>query len=193
MRRIFLTGPIGCGKSTLIRNALGESFNCAGGFITKRVLGPENLEGFDITSPDGCGNPEIPRMRFLTFRDGKTERNNEAFSVFAAKLLRGSAGKPFAVIDEIGGFELLLPAFMEAFVDFLALQLPCVGVLKSIPASRKLSRAAGLSEDYLRAAGLFRRRLLSEPDTEILETFGHGDKAALERLTDWKEEYVHYE
>ena len=37
-RRLFLTGPIGCGKSTLIAKALGSTVRHAGGFLTLRVI-----------------------------------------------------------------------------------------------------------------------------------------------------------
>ncbi len=37
-RRLLLTGPIGCGKSTLIINTLGSAIRDAGGFLTLRVI-----------------------------------------------------------------------------------------------------------------------------------------------------------
>ena len=52
-RRLLLTGPIGCGKSTLIINALGSAIRDAGGFLTLRVIEDGRLAGFDLCSTDG--------------------------------------------------------------------------------------------------------------------------------------------
>ncbi len=191
MRRIFLTGPIGCGKSTLIKNTLGKSLGFAGGFVTERVFEAGRLQGFDIVSPGAHENlQERSHVRFLTFCGNEIKRNDEAFSVFAAKLLDEASEKSFTIIDEIGGFELLIPEFMRAFEKFIASKTPCIGVVKSLPASEKLSKTAELSTEYLKAAKDFHLCLASEPDTEILETFGRGDENALRKLKRWKEKYV---
>ena len=124
MRRIFLTGPIGCGKSTLIKNTLGKSLSFAGGFVTERVFEVGRLQGFDIVSLRAHENlQERSRVRFLTFYGNKIRRNDEAFSIFAAMLLDEASERPFAIIDEIGGFELLIPEFMKAFEKFLISKL----------------------------------------------------------------------
>ncbi|MFR5782555.1 MAG: nucleoside-triphosphatase [Oscillospiraceae bacterium] len=52
-RRLLLTGPIGCGKSTLIANALGGAIRHAGGFLTLRVIEHGRLAGFDLAP--ACG------------------------------------------------------------------------------------------------------------------------------------------
>lgn len=218
MKRIFLTGPIGCGKSTLIRTVLGNSLSVAGGFVTLRVLEDEELVGFDLVSTGiseslretvNMGNSVSPKLvqldsadlglyeraghlcfRFLTFKEGKVRRNDEAFSVFASALLREACTKPFAVIDEIGGFEILISEFMEAFEMLLKSQVPCVGVLKSLPSANKLSETAGLDSEYLRAAESLHLRLASDPETEIVEFSSREDKHALHKLRNWKDQYL---
>jgi len=191
LKRIFLTGPIGCGKSTLIKNVLGDSLDVAGGFLTKRIPEQGELEGFDIVSPAVCEDPRRSSgVRFLTFCKDGAKRNNDAFSGFAAGLIREAIEKPFAVIDEIGGYELLIPEFMEAFEEFLASPVPCLGVLKALPSSEKLSETIGLSTEYLKVAQRFHLRLLAEAETEILETFGRGDENTRRRLKHWKEKYA---
>ncbi len=209
MKRIFLTGAIGCGKSTLIRAVLGDRLGVAGGFVTQRILEGEELIGFDIVSLAVSVNqehmyPDTPKLgwrekdgrlhlRFLSFKDGKVIRNDEAFSVFASALLREATMKPFALIDEIGGFEILIPEFMEAFELLLASQVPCIGVLKSLPSSERLSQTAGLGSEYLQAAKALHLRLASDPETEIVEMRGHDDKYAINTLWQWKEQYLTYE
>ena len=53
-QKLFLTGPIGCGKSTAIATAIGEKLPEFGGFLTRRA---RNAEGhaiaFYLESPDG--------------------------------------------------------------------------------------------------------------------------------------------
>ncbi len=209
MKRIFLTGAIGSGKSTLIRTVLGNRLVMAGGFVTERIFEGEELVGFDLVNPKvSIGKRSTPpslakrgwrekgghlRVRFLTFEDGLLKRHNEAFSVVASALLREAVTKPFALIDEIGGFEILIPEFMEAFEIFLESQVPCVGVLKSLPSSVKLSRAAGLGSEYLIAAKALHLRLSSDPEIQIVEISGQADKYALHTLKQWKEHYLQME
>ncbi|NLM15612.1 MAG: hypothetical protein GX218_07125 [Clostridiaceae bacterium] len=224
MKRIFITGPIGCGKSTLIRTVLGDSLSVAGGFVTERIYEGEELVGFDLVSPGITGSPRDfismensvstensvsqkqvlldsanlglyekaghLHLRFLTFKDGKVKRNNKAFSIFASALLREAGTMPFAIIDEIGGFEILIPEFMEAFEMFLESQVPCVGVLKSLPSAKELSKTVSLDSEYLIAAKHLRLRLASDPETEIVELNGHEDKHALNKLRNWKDQYL---
>ena len=70
-RRLLLTGPIGCGKSTLIVNALGSAIKHAGGFLTLRVVERGRLAGFDLAP--ACGGP---REGFLSFGEGGAELDN---------------------------------------------------------------------------------------------------------------------
>ena len=55
-KRLFLCGPSGCGKNTIIRNALGAALAEAGGFVTERASGADGkLLGFDLL-PGACLN-----------------------------------------------------------------------------------------------------------------------------------------
>ena len=93
-------------------------------------------------------------------------------------------------MDEIGGFEILIPEFMEALELFLQSRVPCVGVLKSLPSSEKLSEAAGLGSQYLKAAKHLHLCLASDPETDIVKLSGHEDIHALNTLRQWKEQYL---
>ena len=199
MKRLFLTGPIGCGKSTLIKNALGGDAGRAGGFVTVRSLSPEDaLLGFDLLPASSWADWGVERRalspdpgRFLTFGEDGPARNDEVFRTLAPALLRCAADAPFAVLDEIGGAELTLPAFSAALYALLRSPLPCVGVLKSPAASDALRRRVGLPEDWARAARELRQFLENDPDTLVLETAGRYDDAAENALLSWKEEWSH--
>jgi len=55
-KHLFLTGLSGCGKSTMIRKALGEKLGYAGGFVTERVRSAEGtLLGYDLFPAAAAG------------------------------------------------------------------------------------------------------------------------------------------
>ena len=102
-RRLFLTGPIGCGKSTTITQALGERTQQCGGFLTRRHRDP--YLHFTLESPDGQYSET-----FLDFSDRKPRLNLDVFSRLGVPLLGGD----ILVLDEIGGIDLLCPEFSAA-------------------------------------------------------------------------------
>ena len=51
-KHLFLVGPSGGGKTTLLRETLGESLEYAGGFVTERVCAEDgSLLGFELLVP----------------------------------------------------------------------------------------------------------------------------------------------
>lgn len=184
-RRLLLTGPIGCGKSTLISNALGGAVRNAGGFVTLRAIEGGRLAGFDLAPAGGR-----PRERFLSFGEGGAVRDERPFTVTAPALLAEAAKKKFALLDEIGGFELLYPDFYEALTRFLFSGTPCVGVLKALPSAGELSRRVNLPPEYLASAAELRELLEADPDTLVLETTGRYDFNAEGALRHWTAEYA---
>lgn len=178
-RHLFLTGAIGCGKSTAIANALGEKITRCGGFLTRRHREP-HLH-FTMESPDGqlCET-------FLDFPDGKPRLNREVFDRLGVSLLKGNV----LVLDEIGGIELLCPEFSAALNGLLQSDVPIIGVMKGKAPAGALISALGLSEEYSRAAEALRSRLLHDQNTLLYEC-GHFDKQALRLAEQWAEEYCH--
>ncbi len=186
----MLCGPIGCGKSTLIQNALGSAARRAGGFVTLRDMEQGVLKGFDLApAPVLCG-VYCQRLRFLSFENG-VRRDDSVFRTHAVRLLDDAGGTAFAILDEIGGFELLIPEFAAALDRFLNGAVPCVGVLKSLPAAGALHARAALPPGYPDAAKRLRARLEQAPDTLVLETTGRDDARAEACLRSWAEQYAH--
>lgn len=179
--RLFLTGPMGCGKSTVIAKALGNNLSLAGGFLTRRHGEGELF--FTLDSPDGrCS--EV----FLRFQDGQPVVDMDVFSGLAVSLLKGG----FLVLDEIGGVELLCPEFAAALDAVLESGIPIIGVMKGEGPAGALTEALGLSREYEQAASGLRRRLREDSGTLLYEC-GQFDETALLLAENWVKEYTHEE
>ena len=174
-KRLFLTGPIGCGKSTAIVWALDEKLSQCGGFLTRRYREP-HLH-FTLESPDG----KI-RKTFLDFAGGKPEVDLSVFSDvdFSGNVL---------ILDEIGGIELLNPNFVSALDELLQSDIPILGVLKGEGPAGALIEALGLANDYDQAVKKLRARLSADPDTLVFHC-GQFDETALSLAKQWVEIYL---
>ena len=172
-RHLFLTGSIGCGKSTAITVALGEKITQCGGFLTRRYREP-HLH-FTLESPDGK-----VKKTFLDFASGKPEVD---LTVFSESYLQG---KPI-VLDEIGGIELLNSDFADALEVVLTSDTPIIGVIKGEGPAGALIDKLGLTEEYHSAADKLRQQLRNDPNTLVYECT-HYDENALLLARQWVEE-----
>lgn len=175
-RHLFLTGPIGCGKSTTITNALGDRIALCGGFLTRRCLEP-HLH-FTLESPDGN-----VKKTFLDFTPGKPAID---LAVFSEIYLRGE----ILILDEIGGIELLNPEFSSALETVLGSGIPILGVIKGEGPAGALVDKLGLSEEYHWAVGKLRQQLYNDPNTLVYECTQYDENALL-LARRWVEEYCH--
>ena len=186
MKRLFLSGPSGCGKTTMIRNALGQRRTLAAGFMTERQLTDTGkIHSFLLGTAGGTDF-----RTFLDFSNGTPVIFREVFED-AAVLLNDAQNAPFALLDEIGGVELMLPAFREALLAFLTSDTPCIGVLKGPGNGRAMARVLGLPNGYLEEAARLKAFLAQQEDTQILEITGWQDEKALSTVKKWVEEYAH--
>lgn len=179
MRRLFLTGPIGCGKSTVLEQALGENLGRCGGFLTRRYREP--ALHFTLERPDGSF-----RQTFLSFPEGQPRLAPEVFSRDGVRLLEGRV----LVLDEIGGLELLVPEFREALYRVLESDVPVIGVLKGAGGASAMIRRLGLTRAYEEAAGELEQFLQADGDT-CLYVCGQYDAQALALAREWVKEYVY--
>lgn len=186
-RRLFLIGPSGCGKTTLIRSALGDKLAGAGGFVTQRALGADGrLLGFDLLpSAAAAGVEGFSPLRFLDYTTDPPTRDNEVFRGEAVRLLREAEYYPFAVLDEIGGFELVIPQFRARLAAFLSSPVPCLGVLKAPSGVEELRGRFGLGEKYSLLYDRLRAVLDADPDTLVLELSGRGEAGAERLVREW--------
>ena len=175
-RHLFLTGPIGCGKSTAITTALGDKITQCGGFLTRRYREP--YLHFTLESPD-CNI----KSTFLDFASGKPEVD---LAVFSKNYLRGE----ILVLDEIGGIELLNSDFTDALKSVLNSDTPIIGVIKGEGPAGALIDKLGLTEEYQSAAGQLRQQLRNDPNTLVYECSQYDENALL-LARRWVEEYCH--
>ena len=133
--RLFLTGPIGCGKSTVIFRSLGKSLSLCGGFLTRRSQ-KQGETFFTLESTDG----RIAQT-FLRASCSKPYIKPEVFLDIGVPLLRGDV----LVLDETGGIDLLSPEFSDAPYQLFKGDIPIIGVLKSQHSLKIMAQALGIS------------------------------------------------
>ena len=191
-KHLFLCGPTGCGKTTLIRTVLGSKAAEAGGFVTERILSSDGkLIGFDMfPAAHMAGIEGFEGKRFLDYTSAPPTKDNEVFREDGVRLLKESEYYSFSVLDEFGGFELVIPQFREALLDALSSSQPCIGVIKSIPNARELQQRFGIGERYIEIARSLRAALDKDEDTAVIDMNGFDDPFAVYAVKQWADEYA---
>ncbi|XP_062981722.1 cancer-related nucleoside-triphosphatase [Elgaria multicarinata webbii] len=132
-KHVFLTGPPGIGKTTLIQKAadvLKSSSHPVDGFYTEEVREGGRRIGFDIVTMSGRrgilsrvgSGPSTARHEY---RVGQYVVDLASFEQLALPLLRNadlgsSAMKKVCIIDEIGKMELFSQLFIQAVRQILS-------------------------------------------------------------------------
>lgn len=191
-KHLFLTGPSGCGKSHMIREALAENLACAGGFVTERITDDGGkLSGFDLMpAAAAAGIIGFSAARFLDYSVTPPAAHNEVFRIEGVRLLEEAQMYPYALLDEFGGFELIIPQFREALLELLNSDLPCIGVLKGAPNAADLQKRLGLGARYSSYRNALQAALENDDDTVLLHIDGRDDRKALSIVRAWCDEYA---
>ena len=142
MGHLFLQGPIGIGKSHLLRKLLLPHLDLVGGYFVQRIYEKDRDRAFSlipISDAEGfVPEKSVERMEpdertFLYSRGGKWHVLKNVFEIQGTAFLQAGVrnGKKLILLDEIGGIELDCPVFMETVLGVLESGVPTLGVLKS--------------------------------------------------------------
>ena len=191
-KHLFLTGVSGIGKTTIIRQALGSAAGYAGGFITERVAdGDGSVEGFDLyPAAAAIGHDGFDGQRFLDLSTATPRKDNEVFRESAAQMLREAEFYPFVMLDEIGGFEMLIPQFRNELAQLLNSDAPIIGVIKGAENAEELRASFGLGEKFTMLTDNLRAVLANDEDTVVIEVKQRGDETARRIVEAWVKEYA---
>ena len=163
-KKILLTGPVRCGKTTAVIRILSGLAPGARGFYTEEVLGPEGGRiGFDVVTLGGLRGP-LARLRAPGQRVGRYGVCLEFLENRALREVAGSGGN-LAVIDEIGKMECLSERF--------------IGTVRSL-----LEGEAPVLATVALGGAPFIREVRQRPDVELIEVTPKNREGLVLELTD---------
>ena len=126
-KNIFVTGPPGCGKSTLIERVVQRIQKPMIGFFTREIREKGKRVGFSITTLDGKKGVLAHENIRGRFRVGKYGVNITHIDQIAVPSMIPGNQDDIVVIDEIGKMECLSPLFRQTLINILDSENPIIG------------------------------------------------------------------
>lgn len=191
-KHLFLIGPSGCGKTALLREELGEKAAYAGGLITERVFADDgSLMGCELfPAAAAASKAGFDGLRFLDCSVTPPTHDNEVFRGEGVRMLAEAQYYPFVMLDEIGGFELLVPQFRAELAELLNGDAPIIGALKDAESAEALRRLLGIGERFSALTANLRAVLAKDSDTAVVEMSRNDSAAARRAVREWVKEYA---
>jgi len=131
MKHVYLlTGPPRVGKTTLIKQVVGEFRGTAGGFYTEEIREHGDRVGFRLVTLDGR-DVALSHVDFKSaFRVGKYGVDVESLErVGVTALLDAARDSDLVVVDEIGKMEMMSLKFRDAITSLIASQRKVLGTI----------------------------------------------------------------
>lgn len=191
-KHLFLSVSSGGAGEMLIRDTLGPLLSMAGGLVTMRASAPNEALRVALMPAAAAGGVEgFDRPIILDCSAGTARKDNEVYRSLGVRLLQEAVYYPFAVLDRIGGYELVIPQFRQALADLLSSDLPLLGTLMSRSDAVSLGQSLGLGERYLLLNDRLHEALAEDEDTLVLDAETCGEEAARRIVMEWVKEYVY--
>ncbi|NLW07984.1 MAG: hypothetical protein GX039_08455 [Clostridia bacterium] len=139
---LFLQGEIGCGKSSLIREALLPYLDKVGGFFVQRVFVAGRYAAFKLTPLTTAKEYNVDlhvdniqgldNLFLYCDNNNKWQIDLQVFAKSGVACLQQSkiASKKLVLMDELGGVEFACLPFLKAVWEVLNGPIPALGVLK---------------------------------------------------------------
>jgi nucleoside-triphosphatase len=144
---ILLTGPPGCGKTTLIRRIVDAIQMPAGGFYTREIREQGVRKGFEIITLDGQRGTLAHVGIRSTKKISKYGVDLAALdSLAVAAIEEAVAEQRLVVIDEIGPMEILSDRFCHAVIQALESPSFVLGAIakRSMPFTDRVKSMPGV-------------------------------------------------
>ena len=116
---ILVTGPPGCGKSTVIEKVVKRMEEPVGGFFTREIKEEGRRVGFSINTVDGREGVLAHKNIRSQFRVGKYGVNIEDIDFVAVSAIIPAQREQVIVIDEIGKMECFSALFKKTLIQVL--------------------------------------------------------------------------
>lgn len=130
MEKIFLTGPPGCGKTTIIQKVLPHISCPVDGFYTSEIREHGRRVGFKIQGISGAEDIMAHCDFTGPHRVGKYGVNVTAFERIGIPALDTALhSAKLVIMDEIGRMELFSKKFQEKVLEVLNSNTSIIGVL----------------------------------------------------------------
>lgn len=198
--KLFLQGVPGCGKSTAILKAIETHRELATGYMTSRIFSSDGIHRGFALFPASDRVPlelvcdEVLPSQFFEFNgEGKCVFHRDVLENNILKYIRYAEDdlknrkKSFAVLDEIGGYELNNAKVFAALKDLLYSDYPCIGVIKEAEHARDLLDGGRIMdpcyEKYLELIEFMNSR----EDILIAEVNGHN---MWKNVREWAESLI---
>jgi len=126
-KNILLTGPPGCGKSTVIEKLVKQIQRPVTGFFTREIEEKGRRVGFAIITLDGNEGVLAHEKSKSRMRVGKYGVNIDELDRIAVPSMISGTADQMVIIDEIGKMECFSPLFRETLTQTLDSANPVIG------------------------------------------------------------------